>query len=70
MNEEKQPHPVLGATNMISGIMCGLGALIGIESIIEGLEAGRTFRLIFGIVMLVFGGLGFAVYMWMYFRKR
>lgn len=70
MNEEKKPHPVLQTTNLPIAIMCGLGALFGLDSVIEAIDSGRTFRLVLGIIMMLFGSLGSVLYLWLYFRNR
>ncbi len=70
MNEEKKPHPVLQTTNLASAIMCGLGALFGLDSVIDAIDSGRNFRLVLGITLILFGSLGSVLYLWLYFRSR
>ena len=63
MNEEKKPQLAIG-------IICGLGALLGLDSVIDAIDSGRTFRLVLGITMMLFGSLGSVLYLWLYFRNR
>ena len=63
MNEEKKPQLAIG-------IICGLSALLGLDSVIDAIDSGRTFRLVLGITMMLFGSLGSVLYLWLYFRNR
>ena len=69
MNEEKKPHPVPQTTNLAVAIMCVLGALLGLDSVIDAIDSGRTLRLVLGITLMLFGSLGSVLYLWLYFRN-
>ena len=70
MNEEKKPHPVLQTTNLAFAMLCGLGALLGLDSVFDAIDSGRTFRLVLGITLMLFGSLASVLYLWLYFRMR
>ena len=68
--EPKKPD-TFRAVHLPLGIMCLVGVLLGLSEVVDNAnESGSTFKLVLGVVMLVFGGMGAAIYGWLAFRKR
>ena len=59
------------ATHLPLGIMCLVGVLLGLSEVLDNAnESGSTIKLVLGVVMLVFGGIGAAIYGWLAIRNR
>ena len=72
---EPQPEPKKSdsfrAIHLPLGIMCLMGVFLGLIEVLDNAnESGSTFKLVLGIVMLVFGGVGAATYGWLAIRNR
>ena len=52
------------------GIMCIMLVLFGLSEVLAASESGSTFKLVLGIVMMVFGGIAAAGYGWLATRNR
>ena len=53
------------------GIMCLMGVFLGLSEVLDNAnDSGSTFKLVLGVLILVSGGIGAAIYGWLAFRNR